>query len=356
MKVRITDELAQQIVDSAKVVVGWDVNFIDCHGQIMASTDDKRIGTYHKAGHAAARTGQVQTVQDDRPTDGVSKGVNYPIIMDGLVLGVVGITGEPTVVGQYGFLLTKICEVFLKEYRLSQEVFSEEEHRSRQVMALIYHDEDMVQQLAEDQPALAGSQYVAVVFRWHEGTRRAGDFRQKMAEDCQSLGITLYTYIYPSTVVVLIPSKVYPDWDRKLPRWKEWFYPGIFAGIGTEESFHRIHESYRFAKMALQSAEDRQIFCVHADEMKLAFLLQSLDGPIRRRYQKDICQHLTERDIHLLQVYYQQNLSIQETARILCIHKNTLQYRLKRIGEATGLNPRVFHDAVTLYIATLPWL
>ena len=41
MKVRITDELAQQIVDSAKVVVGWDVNFIDCHGQIMASTDDK---------------------------------------------------------------------------------------------------------------------------------------------------------------------------------------------------------------------------------------------------------------------------------------------------------------------------
>ncbi len=71
--------------------------------------------------------------------DGVSQGVNYPIIMGRQVLGVVGITGEPAVVGQYGFLLTKICEVFLKEYRLSQEAFSEEEHRSRQVMALIYH-------------------------------------------------------------------------------------------------------------------------------------------------------------------------------------------------------------------------
>lgn len=356
VKVRITDELAQQIVDSAKAVVGWNVNFIDRHGRIMASTDSRRIGTYHKAGHVAARTGQVQTVQADRPEEGVSRGVNYPIVMAHQVLGVIGITGDPAVVGQYGFLLTKICEVFLQEYRLSQEAFSEEEHRSRQVMALIYHDEDTVQQLAEDHPELAGSTYFAAVFRWHGGERRAGDFRQKMAEACHGLGMTLYTYIYPNTFVVLVPSRVYPDWARKLPRWKEWFYPGISAGIGTEEPFHRIHESYRFAKMALQAAADRQVFCVHADEMKLAFLLQSLDGPVRRRYRRDICQHLTDSEIHLLQVYYQQNLSIQETARILCIHKNTLQYRLKRIGEATGLDPRVFRDAVTLYIATLPWL
>lgn len=45
MKVRITDELAQQIVDSAKAVIGWNINFIDRHGRIMASTDEKRIGT-----------------------------------------------------------------------------------------------------------------------------------------------------------------------------------------------------------------------------------------------------------------------------------------------------------------------
>lgn len=35
MKVRITDELAQQIVDSARAVVGWNINFIDRHGRIM---------------------------------------------------------------------------------------------------------------------------------------------------------------------------------------------------------------------------------------------------------------------------------------------------------------------------------
>lgn len=354
MKVRITDELAQQIVDSARAVVGWNINFIDRHGCIMASTDSGRIGTYHKAGHVAARTGQVQTVQEDRLEDGVSEGqLSYHHGSSGP--GRHRDYRESAVVGQYGFLLTKICEVFLKEYRLSQEAFSEEEHRSRQVMALIYRDEDTVQQLAEDQPELAGSCYTAVVFRWHDGFRQAGAFHQKMAGFCQKLGFSLYTYVYPNTFVVLVPSRGYAEWDRKLPQWKEWFYPEILAGIGTEEAFHRIYESYRFAKMALQAAGDRQVFCVHADDMKLAFLLQSLDGAVRRRYCQDICHLLTDSDIHLLQVYYQQDLSIQETARILCIHKNTLQYRLKRIAVKTGLDPRVFCDAVPLYIATLPW-
>ena len=205
MKVRITDELAQQIVDSARAVVGWNINFIDRHGCIMASTDSGRIGTYHKAGHVAARTGQVQTVQEDRLEDGVSEGqLSYHHGSSGP--GRHRDYRESAVVGQYGFLLTKICEVFLKEYRLSQEAFSEEEHRSRQVMALIYRDEDTVQQLAEDQPELAGSCYTAVVFRWHDGFRQAGAFHQKMAGFCQKLGFSLYTYVYPNTFVVLVPA------------------------------------------------------------------------------------------------------------------------------------------------------
>ena len=89
--------------------------------------------------------------------------------------------------------------------------------------------------------------------------------------------------------------------------------------------------------------------------MKLAFLLQSLSAPLRRRYRQDVCKGLTDSEIHLLQIYYRQNLSIQQTADILSIHKNTLQYRLKKIAETTGLDPRSFGDAVTLYIATLPW-
>ena len=359
MKVRITDELAQQIVDSARAVVGWNINFIDRHGRIMASTDSGRIGTYHKAGHVAARTGQVQTVQEDRLEDGVSRGVNYPIIMDHQVLGVIGITGNPAVVGQYGFLLTKICEVFLKEYRLSQEAFSEEAHRSRQVMALIYRDEDTVQQLAEDQPELAGSCYTAVVFRWHDGFRQAGAFRQKMAGFCQKLGVSLYTYVYPNMFIRILSLSSFPA--GAMQNGTENCLSGKNGSIrkswpvSGRKKLSTVSTNRTVLPKWFAGSRGPAGLCVHADDMKLAFLLQSLDGAVRRRYCQDICHLLTDSDIHLLQVYYQQDLSIQETARILCIHKNTQQYRLKRIAGKTGLDPRVFCDAVPLYIATLPW-
>jgi carbohydrate diacid regulator len=35
------------------------------------------------------------------------------------------------------------------------------------------------------------------------------------------------------------------------------------------------------------------------------------------------------------------------------LHRNTLLYRLQKIGELTGLNPKVFKDAMQLQIALL---
>lgn len=58
----IHSELAQQIVDSAQTIVGWNVNFITKQGTIIASTDAKRIGMYHAAGHKAAKTKDMQIV------------------------------------------------------------------------------------------------------------------------------------------------------------------------------------------------------------------------------------------------------------------------------------------------------
>ncbi|MFM1651399.1 PucR family transcriptional regulator [Brevibacillus sp. B_LB10_24] len=47
------------------------------------------------------------------------------------------------------------------------------------------------------------------------------------------------------------------------------------------------------------------------------------------------------------------NLNISETARALYIHRNTLLYRLDRLKETTGLDPRQFSDALLLRLALL---
>ena len=43
--------------------------------------------------------------------------------------------------------------------------------------------------------------------------------------------------------------------------------------------------------------------------------------------------------------------SLQETARVLYLHVNTVRHRLRRIAELTGRDPAVFDDRIALAIA-----
>ncbi|WP_313364021.1 helix-turn-helix domain-containing protein, partial [Mixta calida] len=45
------------------------------------------------------------------------------------------------------------------------------------------------------------------------------------------------------------------------------------------------------------------------------------------------------------------NVQPSATARALFIHRNTLEYRLNRISELTGLNLNQFDDRLLLYVA-----
>ncbi|WP_025028748.1 PucR family transcriptional regulator [Caldalkalibacillus mannanilyticus] len=55
--------------------------------------------------------------------------------------------------------------------------------------------------------------------------------------------------------------------------------------------------------------------------------------------------------IHSLKVFFQENLNVSETAKKLFIHRNSLQYRLEKFDERTGLDVRRFEDAVKVYLA-----
>ena len=67
----ISQKLAEQIVIIVKDVCGQDVNFIDPNGIIYASTDAKRVGSYHDIGRMAAKEGRAIEV---------TKNYNSPVI------------------------------------------------------------------------------------------------------------------------------------------------------------------------------------------------------------------------------------------------------------------------------------
>jgi DNA-binding PucR family transcriptional regulator len=48
-----------------------------------------------------------------------------------------------------------------------------------------------------------------------------------------------------------------------------------------------------------------------------------------------------------------ENLNVSEAAKKLYIHRNSMQYRLEKFSERTGLDIRKFDDAVNIHLAIL---
>ena len=51
--------------------------------------------------------------------------------------------------------------------------------------------------------------------------------------------------------------------------------------------------------------------------------------------------------------FFENSLNVSETSRQLYIHRNTLVYRLDKLEKSTGLDLRVFDDAITFKIALM---
>ena len=60
-----------------------------------------------------------------------------------------------------------------------------------------------------------------------------------------------------------------------------------------------------------------------------------------------------EETLTTINKFFENSLNVSETSRQLFIHRNTLVYRLDKLQKSTGLDLRVFEDAITFKIALM---
>ena len=60
-----------------------------------------------------------------------------------------------------------------------------------------------------------------------------------------------------------------------------------------------------------------------------------------------------EETLGTIRKFFDNSLNVSETARQLFVHRNTLVYRLEKLQKTTGLDIRVFEDALTFQIALM---
>lgn len=356
-------DLAKKIVREVRRLIDEHIIIIDVNGMIIASTDSTRLGTFHEGALLCCQQKKsvIITKEDEHRLLGVKAGINLPLLFHDEVIGVIGITGEPENISQYGEILRKMTE-------------------------LLIHENYFVEQLELEQRS-----YEAFVFDWLQSR----DWSSMFLDRAKTLGIDMD---HPKQLIILAMNRDDSLLQRKLwqhihgmlpkqdlfvrwgnnrfillktvsPQSKKELFPylkrlkqdceSLFSitlsiGVGQAVSPHNMPSSYDQALRALDISVQMKEIVFHED-LRLEMCLQDISDYTRSEFLKRTIEDMYEEEelLATLQLFIDNNQSYKVTAELLHIHINTLHYRFKKIEDITGLNPKSFKDLVTLYFATL---
>ncbi len=135
----------------------------------------------------------------------------------------------------------------------------------------------------------------------------------------------------------------------------------VHIAYGTVVSeIKEVSRSYKEAKMALDVGkifyESRSIIAY--SNLGIGRLIYQLPIPLCKMFIKEIFDgrspdEFDEETLTTINKFFENSLNVSETSRQLYIHRNTLVYRLDKLQKSTGLDLRVFEDAITFKIALM---
>ena len=121
-----------------------------------------------------------------------------------------------------------------------------------------------------------------------------------------------------------------------------------------------VSRSYKEARMALDVGkiffDEKEIIAYSS--LGIGRLIYQLPIPLCKMFIKEIFENKSpddfdEETLTTINKFFENSLNVSETSRQLYIHRNTLVYRLDKLQKSTGLDLRVFEDAITFKIALM---
>ena len=135
---------------------------------------------------------------------------------------------------------------------------------------------------------------------------------------------------------------------------------GVLIAYGTIVNIKEVSKSYKEAKLALDVGKiffsERNVIAYSA--LGIGRLIYQLPIPLCKMFIREIFEgkspdDFDEETLTTINKFFENNLNVSETSRQLYIHRNTLVYRLDKLQKSTGLDLRVFEDAITFKIALM---
>lgn len=379
---------AQVICDTTHDIIGHHVLVTDENAVIIGSSDPMRLFSVHEPSVMVMRR-RIETYTDEPEAErlkGVKPGVTLPVCLAGDVVGSIAIAGDHREVSRYGYLVQKQAELFLRE-QLIQESAGARERALRELVGDIaafapeQDDSEILatrgRELGYDLEMSRVCLVLELSSHGHGVVERLDDpIRQtSIRNDIQD--ILRSAFPEPSCFASDLGHKryaVFPSMENHLE--SSWFEPieercakcitesleidltltiGMGACAGSVEELHYSYcEAWKALSIGLRKKElgrTHRIVDYHVED-----LLTTVNVRKGRRFSQKILgsfRKLSDREemFRTFEAWCESPCSPGRVAEKLNIHRNTLQYRLDKIHRTTGVDPRNFRQAFSLYIA-----
>ncbi|WP_438432968.1 CdaR family transcriptional regulator [Gorillibacterium sp. sgz500922] len=323
---QISEKQAQEIVDKMMQDIPYSINIMNERGIIVGSGKKERIGTVHQGAVRALTTGEMVEVWEDSRTE--RKGTNEPIVIAGKRVGVIGITGNPDEVRPFCNLVRTTVSLLI-EQRIALESQANAASRKKAFLEmLLNHRGPYSHKLARE----------AAEYGLNLHLKTTALVVRQLKPDSGRWKLPLQTPSFPleeGSLLVLLQNAQDPAAIRAELAASD---TRVLVTSGLEES--RVADSYQQAAAAMKILLALKPPVRTAAYAEVEFLVklsraELTEGPLAAAKLADAPDLLeTLRSF----IYY--SGSVQHTSEALNIHRNTLQYRLKRIHALTGKDPR----------------
>lgn len=364
--------VAQQIVKQLSQVIEHHINIMDIQGVIIASTDPNRIGSLHGGAKKIIDENLKELlIETDDEYVGSRNGINLPIEFDLQIVGVIGLTGKTDVVYKYSQIIKKMTEVLLLDSFMREQRIIEQKARDRFFEEWIfgqYHVNHPVEfsQRAKTLKIDVETPKRVMVFSIKKNNHSLNDQLQTtISHHIRNYFSTLpQAYLFRTTTLYIAVLNQVSDESiltiaeaiKKMVF--ESFECDVYIGIDYQGD-KPIKVSFDNANEALQMSFKSQKHIHIYDIINIDLFINTIDTKHKQTFIRQLFNQANDEDveraIRILKAFYAFEGSLQKASEALFIHKNTLQYRLNKISEMTGYDPRkisisyMFMMAIKMY-------
>jgi|SRR5699024_10661784 len=349
------------LVQELNKLLDEEVIITDKEGVILKSTDLNRIGDFHEGAKLSMRENKQINMTSSlvKKLRGVRKGIVLPIVVNYNPIAVLGITGEPKLIDQQANLVKKIAELFIQD--TMQKINQEKQMRDLEFFVF-----DWLYDVESQQDLKERANFLQLNFLSYHQVILCKSYEKNYDLSYQDIeffrmfwdqkGDTLVVRWGQNKWLLIVKDMEKEVLKSKLAQLPHFFckHFQIYISIGVGQKVD-APELYLSLEQAAQAVENTSPFSsvVFEEDLRLELILSEIEEGVKQRFVNRTIIPLKEKDFLLktLKVWFEQDMSINKTAQVLYVHKNTVHYRLKSIERLTGFSIYKIKDLVQLYLA-----